>query len=94
MMMHDGVSKIWILRYERGLQVEGYASPEQAAEQLLFHGCLLENEAETRARFAAFTKQLNERLERYFHEHDWVDTVEGDEIIGKHCSSCGAVYED
>lgn len=27
------------------------------------------------------------------HEHVWEDSVEGDEVIGKHCS-CGATQED
>lgn len=89
----DGVNKVWVLRTHaprEGMDFEGFSSLEDAALQLLFMDSWKPGWEE---RIQKFRAALDRRYADAIHEHDWVDAVEGPEVVGKVCSTCGAVQE-
>ncbi len=90
--MSDGVSKYFIVYSDgRAMHFDGFKTLEDLAQQALFMETWKPGWED---RIAKFKADLDARIERDTHEHDWVESVEGDEVVGKHCETCGAVYEE
>jgi len=91
---YDGVNTVWIVRHGmggKGLDFEGFKTLDEAAMQLLFMDSWKPGWEE---RIQKFKEALDKRYAEAIHEHDWVDAVEGDNVVGKVCSTCGAPRED
>lgn len=93
--MGDGVSKFFLVYHDMG--------------SMNFHGERTLNDVAALAmRTASYREGYRERLVQHIadmknllvtydfkmsHEHEWEDSVAGDEIVGKHCS-CGAIKDE
>ena len=88
----DGVHKYFIVYSDGGsMHFNGFKTLEDLAQQALF---MEKWKPGWEERIAKFKADLDKRIERDTHEHDWVESVEGDEVVGMHCSTCDALYEE
>ena len=90
--LHDGVSTVWIVRHGigKGLNFDGFKTLDEAALALLFMDFWKEG---WEGRIQKFKEALDKRFAEATHEHEWSDAVEGPEVVGKVCSTCGAMQE-
>lgn len=87
----DGAHKYFIVYHDAGtMHFEGYATLNDLALQAMFNECWKPDWEE---RVAKFKADLEERYLKHTHEHEWVDSVEGDNVVGKHCATCGEPME-
>lgn len=94
--MLDGVSTVWTLNVGlggRGIDIHGFKTDEEAALQLFMNGWWKKSPEELHEHVAKFKAAIDKRVEDALHEHEWVDSVEGDEVVGQHCETCGQPKE-
>jgi len=85
--MADGVSKYFIVYHDGGsMHFDGFKTLNDLALQALFNESWRPGWDE---RIVKFKADLDARIERDNHEHEWVDSVDGPDMVGKHCATCG-----